>query len=133
MKNLLEMYQLKDVPYCSEKEYGQISETTEQAIKYIHTHYQEPSSLYILAKQVNMSKFHFSRVFKRECGCSPHQYLIYIRMNQAMHLLKTTDLSVKEVGISVGYDSQATFSAAFCKRVGISPKKFRQCESTEVA
>ena len=102
-----------------------MSDITKRAMDYIKAHYQEDLTLPQLAAEVNMSQYHFSRVFKKECGYSPYKYIMLIRMNQAMYLLQSTDLSVKQVAQAVGYHSQATFSTAFSSRSGLSPTKFR--------
>lgn len=102
------------------------SSTVEAAMQFIHTHYSEPISLPEVAQRVNMSQYHFSRLFKKECGYSPHEYIILLRLNHAKHLLKTTDMPVKTVAHSVGYQNVVTFTNAFTNRVGLSPGKFRK-------
>ena len=104
-----------------------MSDITQRAIHYIESHYHEDLTLPQLAAEVNMSQYHFSRLFKKECGYSPYQYIMLIRMNQAMHLLKSTTLPVKQVAQAVGYHSQSTFSTAFSSCAGLSPTKFRSC------
>lgn len=73
-----------------------------------------------------MSQYHFSRKFKRECGYSPHEYIIITRINRAMYLLKTTDLPIKTISQDVGYEHVTTFSALFMNRIGLSPSDFRK-------
>ena len=96
------------------------------AIHFIREHYSEPITLEDVAQSVHMSQYHFSRLFKRECGYSPHEYIILVRLNRAKHLLKTTDLSVKSIAQSVGYQNVTTFSNAFSNRVGLAPSVFRR-------
>ena len=101
------------------------SSAVRNAMDYIQTHYSEPLYLEDIAGAVGVSKYHFSRVFKQECGFSPHEYLIMTRMNRAMFLLKTTDDPIKEIALQVGYQNEATFTTAFGNRVGLSPSRFR--------
>lgn len=96
------------------------------AAKFIREHYHEPISLADVAQSAHMSQYHFSRLFKRECGYSPHEYIILVRINRAKHLLKTTDLPVKIIARSVGYQNVTTFTNAFSNRVGLSPSAFRR-------
>lgn len=103
-----------------------VSAATRQAMEYIRIHYDQQLSLEQIANEVSMSQFHFSRVFKRECGYSPHEFLIITRMDRAMYLLKTTDLPVKAISAQVGYQNETTFTNAFTGRIGLSPGKFRK-------
>ena len=105
---------------------GNAQTATEAAIQYIGEHYGEPLTLPELARHVNMSQFYFSRLFKKQCGYSPHEYIILVRINRAKHLLKTTDLPVKVIANSVGYPNITTFSNLFSSRVGVSPSQFRK-------
>ncbi|HBI74012.1 MAG TPA: hypothetical protein DDY59_12610 [Lachnospiraceae bacterium] len=94
--------------------------------RFIKEHYNEKISLTDMARVANMSKYHFSRLFKRECGYSPHEFMMLIRINCAKHLLKTTDIPVKVIAVKVGYQDVETFTNAFCRRVGLSPSRFRK-------
>lgn len=98
----------------------------ENVMLYIGKHYHENISVRDIADHVNMSQSHFSRLFKKQSGYSPHEYLIQVRMNRAKHLLKTSELSVKAISKEVGYQDVTTFIGAFTNYVGISPTKFRK-------
>ena len=108
------------------EEAGETRAPIEQAQAFPRAHFSEDISLPELAATVNMSQYHFSRLFKKECGCSPYEYLILTRINRAKHLLKTTRLPVKVIAQNVGYHSVTTFTNAFTSRVGISPSLFRK-------
>ena len=96
------------------------------AIQFIEGNYESDISLEDAAQRVNMSKYHFSRLFKKVCGYSPYEFLILTRLNRAKYLLKTTNLPIKVIAQNVGYQSVTTFTNAFTDRVGISPARFRQ-------
>lgn len=102
------------------------SSTVETAMQFIRDHYNEPISLLDVAQSVNMSQYHFSRLFKKECNYSPHEYIILTRLNRAKHLLKTTDLPIKIIAENIGYQNVTTFTNAFSNRVGLSPSQFRK-------
>lgn len=110
------------------QEAGQAEEndTVSKAMHFIQEQYMNPISLLDVATHVNMSQFHFSRLFKKDCGYSPHEYLILTRLNRAKHLLKTTGLPVKVIAQKVGYQNVSSFTNAFTDRVGISPTLFRK-------
>ncbi len=57
---------------------------------------------------------------------SPKEYIIRRRLNDAKHLLKTTALPVKEIALSVGFNSESHFINTFTAQNGLSPKKFRE-------
>ena len=59
-------------------------------------------------------------------GQSPQEFLINYRMTKAASLLKTTDLSVGEISLLVGYTNQLHFSRAFKNVFRISPREYRQ-------
>ena len=96
------------------------------AVQYIRKNYRANLTLEEIARQANLSKYHFIRLFKQICGCTPHEYLILTRLNRAKHLLTTTDLPISQVAREVGYRNMATFSNVFSERVGLSPSQFRQ-------
>ena len=98
----------------------------EQAVSYIREHYMEPMEVNVLADLVNVSRYHFSRMFKEEVGYSPHEYITLLRINRAKELLKSTDLPMSEIAFRVGYEYSTSFTAVFQKKVGVTPREFRK-------
>lgn len=96
-----------------------------EAITFIETNFKEKFSLEKLAFSVKLSPFHFSRLFKKETGYSPYEYIIRTRLNQAKTLLKTTGLNIKEIAYEVGFNSESNFVHTFHKKVKLTPKEFR--------
>lgn len=94
-------------------------------ISYINEHFAEPISLEDLAGQASLSPFYFTRIFTKETGMTPHQYIIATRLNSAKFLLKTTGLSIKEIGFSSGFASESSFCTSFKKREHITPSEYR--------
>lgn len=72
-----------------------------------------------------LSRFHFSRAFKRAMGIAPHAYVAERRFNHAAHLLTQTDRSLADIAIACSFSSQANFSRAFAQVAGISPARYR--------
>lgn len=78
-----------------------------------------------LADVALMSPAHFIRSFKSTFGETPHRYLQRRRVERAMYLLRTTDRSVTEICMNVGFSSLGTFSRTFTEIVGETPSSFR--------
>jgi AraC family transcriptional regulator len=90
------------------------------------TNLEDEFSLIRLAREAEMSEFHFSRLFKRTTGLTPSQYFIHLRMEKARRLLRETNKSVIEVGLEVGYTSPSHFAQIFRREVGVSPSDYRR-------
>ena len=90
------------------------------------THLEREFSLIRLAREADMSEFHFSRAFKRTTGLTPSQYFINLRLEKARCLLRETNRSVIEIGLDVGYTSPSHFAQIFRREVGISPSEYRR-------
>jgi AraC-like DNA-binding protein len=88
--------------------------------------YGEPLDLQALAREANVSPRHFSRSFRRVFGETPYQYLLSRRLERARHLLRTTERSVAEICLDVGFTSVGSFTTTFKRHVGVSPTTFRQ-------
>jgi len=92
----------------------------------IHERHADPDfSLEEAAQRAGVSKNHLSFEFSRETGETFTEYLSRTRVEEAKHLLATTDLRVYEVGERVGYPNVEHFSRLFKKRVGVSPVRFK--------
>ena len=93
----------------------------ESAIAYMKEHYAEDLTRDAIASQFYMSGSHFSRCFKMVTNTSYSDYLIELRMQKAMELLKT-DLSIQEVAKRVGYTNANRFTINFRHYTSITPK-----------
>lgn len=93
---------------------------------YIDHHYQNELSLDETSRQVNISPYYFSKLFKEEMGQSFIEYVTGIRMEKAKELLETTDKSMKEICNEVGYADPNYFSRTFKKNVGYSPTEYKE-------
>jgi AraC-like DNA-binding protein len=92
----------------------------------VDSSYGEPLDLRVLAREAHVSPRHFSRSFRRVFGETPHQYLLSRRLERARHLLRTTEMTVGEICIEVGFTSVGSFTTTFTRHVGVSPTTFRR-------
>lgn len=79
-----------------------------------------------IAREVGLSRFHFIRLFESVFGVTPHQYRIGARLDRAKDLLASSDYSVTDVCMEVGFSSLGSFSDMFARRVGIPPSAYRR-------
>ncbi len=96
-----------------------------EAINYIENNFSSRLTLEELSDKVSMSTYYFSRMFKKETGYTPYEYILSVRINHSKNLLKSTHLSVKEIGYKVGFNSESNFVYTFRKRTGMTPNDFR--------
>jgi AraC-like DNA-binding protein len=78
-----------------------------------------------MARAAGLSPAHFSRMFRRTFGETPHAYLLTRRLERAAALLRTTDRSVADICISVGLSSVGSFTSSFTRLYGTSPTGYR--------
>ncbi len=102
-----------------------IPRALEKSIRYIHSSYNKKISVPELAAIENLSNSRYIALFHQQMGASPMAYIIALRMDAATDLLRNTDLSVKQIGILVGYHDPHFFSKLFKKYMGISPKEYK--------
>ncbi|MGL4608166.1 MAG: helix-turn-helix domain-containing protein [Trueperaceae bacterium] len=93
---------------------------------HLENHLDETISVKELAGLVELSEFHFSRAFKATLGESPYRYLLRRRLEVAKHLLLTTQMSLAEVALDVGFSSQAHFSSTFKRLLGTTPGEVKK-------
>lgn len=103
----------------------------DDTIAYITEHLQEELSLEQLARQASLSPFYFSRLFKKETGYSPHEYVIQARVNAAKYFLQSARLSQKDICYSCGFSSESSFCTTFKKSTGLTPSQYRKNVSSE--
>lgn len=103
-----------------------LQEEIDYARKYFNEHYNEDISIEEYAQSRGMSVSWFLRNFKQMTMKSPMQYILSIRINNAVSLLETTDYNVTEISTIVGYDNPLYFSRIFKKQKGVSPSDYRK-------
>lgn len=96
-----------------------------QAKEFIRRNYNKKVSIEELCRELYLSPTYFSYMFKKETGENYMEYLQKIRMEEAKHLLKTTNHKVYEIAEQVGYSDYKYFTVQFKKYAGISPKEYR--------
>lgn len=96
-----------------------------KSVEYINTFYTEEISIGALAKMDNVSISRYNAIFREIMGKSPSEYIIDLRIKHACTLLDTTDIAIGLIGEAVGYGDKHFFSKMFKKRLGISPRSYR--------
>lgn len=86
----------------------------------------ETLSVAALARLAHLSPYHFIRRFRQTYGDTPHRYLVRQRMLRAKQLLVTTEISVTDVALEVGFESLGTFTTAFTRMLGHPPGRYRR-------
>jgi AraC family transcriptional regulator len=112
----------------SDSKRGKMAESgssMDEIVSYINEHFAENISIPRLAERAMLSQYHFIRVFKRETGFTPHEYIINTRISTAKYMLKNKHLSVKDVCYKTGFSSESVFCSCFKKRVGLTPAMYR--------
>ncbi|MFC1582536.1 helix-turn-helix domain-containing protein [Planctomycetota bacterium] len=88
--------------------------------------YREKMTLDELAAQAHKSVPHLCSEFKKHFGRAPIEYLIRLRLNEALHLLPDINLAIGQIAERVGYEDIYHFSKLFKKHYGISPMGMRR-------
>lgn len=94
--------------------------------QYLNEHFREDISLQSLSEIVHLSKYYLAHAYKEYRGISPINYLTQIRINEAKHLLETTDFSVAKIADFTGFSSASYFSQIFHKETGMTPNQYRR-------
>lgn len=96
-----------------------------RAVEYIHDNVGKDIGFRDIAEHVQMSAYHFARMFKQSTGQSPHNYLVRCRIERAKALLAEARLPISDVAFEVGYKSQSHFTTCFGRLAGVTPGAFR--------
>ena len=107
-----------------------IQEEMGMARRYFQEHYNEDINIEEYALSRNMSVSYFLKKFKEVTTTSPMQYILGIRINNAVSLLESTDYNVTEISTIIGYDNPLYFSRIFKKQKGVSPSDYRKTLSS---
>jgi AraC-like DNA-binding protein len=96
-----------------------------QAKQYIDDHLTDKLTLKSISQQIRITPTYLATLFRKEFGDSVFEYIITNRMQKAVSLLETTDLTITEIAHQLQYNDIYYFSRLYKKHFGISPKEFR--------
>ena len=96
-----------------------------RALDLINHQYDQPLRVEDIARHAGLSAFHFSRIFRKAVGRSPHAYLTARRVVAAKKLLAETNYSLGEVSARCGYRQHSHFTGIFRRSVGMLPRQYR--------
>jgi AraC family transcriptional regulator len=92
----------------------------------IEARFTENISLHALAAEACLSEFHFSRLFQKEVGISPHRYVMHRRVQEAQRKLTHGYSPLAKIAREAGFGSQANFVRVFRKFTGLTPGQYRE-------
>lgn len=113
------------MPWSAQKSGGLPRYKLRRAVEYVRENIDNDISFRDIAAHLDMSAYHFARMFKNSTGEPPHKYIVRSRVNRAKELLAEPHLSIADVAFEVGYKNQSHFTTCFRRLVGLTPGAFR--------
>ena len=108
------------------REEPRITSAVKQAIGYVRAHSESDISLDGISSFVGVSKYYFSREFRRVTGYSFVEYLNRVRCENAKKMLLDKNLAVGEVGRACGFKNMSYFTRTFLMYIGVAPREYRK-------
>lgn len=94
--------------------------------QYMDDCYLDNPGIATIAQQCHLSPYHFFRNFRQAFHTSPYQYMLQLRLQYALQLLQHQDQTLTDIAVHCGFPDLFTFSKAFKRKYGSSPKKMLQ-------
>jgi len=89
--------------------------------EFVLEHLDEPLDVACLAKMTHRSQFHFSRAFTRSVGVSPYRYVVHLRLQRAVEMVRDGSLSLAEIAAKTGFADQSHLTRWVRRVHGVSP------------
>ncbi len=97
-----------------------------KAVNFVKQNYMRKITLEEVASHVYLSPSYFSKIFKKEVGCSFNTYLNKVRIEMSKRLLLDENIPLVDIASLAGYEDQSYFGKVFKKMTGLSPGKYRE-------
>jgi AraC family transcriptional regulator len=98
-----------------------------RALDYVESRLDEPVSLAEVAYSAGLTRMHFAAQFRAATGLRPHEYLLRRRIERAQEMLLGSAMSLVDVALSVGFQTQSHFTSVFKRYSGQPPRAWREC------
>ena len=98
----------------------------QKAVALIRNHLSDEANIDKIAEELCVSKNYFIRLFKKEMGVTPVNFIIRRKIEKAQLLLIAGELPVKEIAYLVGFEDFSYFSRVFKKTTGLTPNEYRK-------
>ncbi len=108
-----------------DKTYFKTNESYQRARDYIDRNYSQIECVEDVCKNMYISRYYLTHLFKEYSGLSPIQYIISKRMEKAKELLETTDLPIHDIALRSGYNEISSFLKTFKKIENMTPSEYR--------
>lgn len=95
-------------------------------ISFIHTNYMHSISLDDIASSANISQTECLRCFQQFVRCSPYQYLLQYRLHKSIALLTTTNTTITNIALNIGFRSASSYIKYFKMHYQVTPFQYRQ-------
>jgi YesN/AraC family two-component response regulator len=92
----------------------------------IENNYNKPIIINELAENLSISPIYLNKIFKKEIGTNIQDYLISVRIENAIKLLKEKNYTISAIAKQVGYQNLRSFDSAFIKKIGVSPTEYQK-------
>ena len=102
-----------------------------KAISYINNNYTNNITLDQLAELTNRDRSYLIRCFKEKLKISPNQYILKLRIDEAMRLIENTDETLLSISKKVGFKSHSNFCQIFKKQIGHTPTNYKYIKSIQ--
>ncbi len=102
------------------------SPLVKSALVIIRKNITQPINLHEIAENLNISKEHLSRVFKKELGKTVTDYINEIKIKESLYLISSKKYSISEIAFMFGFSNSAYYSTVFKKVLGCSPRDYKQ-------
>lgn len=97
--------------------------------QYMANHLSEPIDVQALAEEQGMSYTWLRRMFRKNTGIAPAQYLQQLRIHMSMYLLRNTNAPIKNIAVDSGFKTPEYFCAVFQEATGMTPKEYRSANT----
>jgi AraC-like DNA-binding protein len=97
-----------------------------RVVDYVEAHLAESITLADLAATTGLTRMHFAAQFRAATGLRPHEYVLRKRIEHAQDLILGRSVSLVEIALTVGFQTQAHFTTVFKRFIGETPYQWRQ-------